>query len=180
MSDVPQTGEINEALETDAGDDNLSSVHLSENATIYFDIKCRLECLVHDLRRFKSDSGAMSRVEQANMHPFCFGPPYLSPSAGETLLNLALSDNSSVREYLGGMAGGKGYHICTSHTLAPALVHIFELADDFDTKSSFKQYYSRFCSSARYCRDMVDFDQATNSERHAGSEKKKNKGKRGV
>jgi len=164
-------------FENDENDLDIPSLHLSDDAVISFDTKCRLECLVHDLRRFKSDSAAMSRVEQANMHPFCFGPPYFSPSAGETLLNLALSDKSSVREYLGGMAGGKGYEMCTSHTLAPALVQIFNLGEDFDVKSSFKQYYPRFCSTARYCRDGVDLDKPTKSEKPAESQKKK-KGKR--
>jgi hypothetical protein len=102
----------------------LHSLNSKDAMHLPFDVKCRLECLVYDLQRFKSDPGVMSRVEKANLYPFCFGPPYLSQAAGEALLNLTLSNNSTVQECLSGIAGGKGYYVCTSHTLAPALVHL--------------------------------------------------------
>ena len=169
--------EIIEATENDENISSLPSLNLSDATVITFDVKCRLECLVHDLRRFSKDSGAMSRVEKANIYPFCIGPPYLSLAASEALLNLTLSNNSTVREYLGGMAGGKGYHICTSHTLAPALATIFNLDDDFDVKSSFKEYHSRFSSAARFCGNEAALE-TTISENSVAIEKKRRKNKR--
>jgi hypothetical protein len=147
----PTPSEMIETTEHDETNSSLPSLNLPDPTIVTFDIKCRLECLVYDLRRFSKDSGAMSRVEKANIYPFCIGPPYISLAASEVLLNLTLSNNLIVREYLGGLAGGKGYHICTSHTLAPALAMIFNLSDDFDVKSSFKEYHSRFSSAARFC-----------------------------
>jgi hypothetical protein len=177
MSVEAPNPEVTETVENDESNFAFPSLN-PDAAVITFDVKCRLGCLVHDLQRFKSDSGAMSRVEKANLYPFCFGPPYLSPATGEALLDLILSNKSAVRVYLGGMAGEKGYHICTSHTLAPALAKIFNLGDDFDVKSSFKQYYSRFCSAARYCGDGPALEELTNSDTSAESEKKKSKSKR--
>jgi hypothetical protein len=170
--------ELPEATENDENDISLPSLNFLDTRLISFEVKCRLECLVHDLRQFKSDPRAMSQVEKANLYPFCFGPPYLSPATGEALLNLILSNNSTLREYLGGMAGRKGYHICTSHTLAPALTEIFNLDEDFEAKSSFKRYYSRFSAAARSCGDGAVLGDLTNSDTPVETLKKSKKSKK--
>jgi hypothetical protein len=63
---------------------------------------------------------------------------------GETLLDLKLSNGYTVRQYLGRIALGKGYELCASHTLAPALVAMFQIDLGFDEKRSFKDCYSHF------------------------------------
>jgi hypothetical protein len=68
---------------------------------------------------------------------------------GETLLDMKLSNGHTVRQYLGRIAVGKGYELCASHTLAPALVAMFHIDLGFDEKQSFKDYYSQFCAAAR-------------------------------
>ena len=167
--------EIIEATEHDENISPLPSLNLSDATVVTFDVKCRLECLVYDLRRFSKDSGAMSRVEKANIYPFCIGPPYLSLAASEALMNLTLSNNSTVREYLASMMRGKGYHICTSHTLAPALATIFNLGDDFDVKSSFKEYHSRFSSAARFCGNEAALEMTISENSATIKKKRKNK-----
>jgi hypothetical protein len=169
--------EIVEATENDEHISSLPSLNLCDTTVVTFDVRRRLECLVHDLRRFSKDSGATSRIEKANIYPFCIGPPYLSLAASEALLNLTLSNNSTVREYLGGIAARKGYHFCTSHTLAPALATIFNLDDEVDIKSSFKEYHSRFSSAARFCGNEAAL-KTTISENSEAIEKKKRKNKR--
>ena len=151
------------------------SINLADVALITFDVKSRLECLVHDLRQFKSDSKAMSRVDKANIYPFCFGPPYLSPTMGDTLLDMKLSNGYTVRQYLGRMALGKGYELCASHTLAPALVAIFHIDLGFDEKQSFKDYYLQFCASVRNSGNEAPCAQSSRSENTPASGEKKTK-----
>jgi hypothetical protein len=140
------------------------------------DVRCRLECLVHDLRSFSKDSAASTRVERANIHPFCLGPPYMPLEMGNMLLDLTLSNDLSVKEYLGSLVEGKGYHICTSHTLAPAIAEVFGLQDDFNNGSFFKKYYKQFCCAARKCGDEVALPTENTPESEQNTERKKDSG----
>jgi hypothetical protein len=171
----PTPDQTTEATETDEIITSPPSIDLADAALVTFDLKSRLECLVHDLRRFKNDSKAMSRVEKANMYPFCFGPPYFSTAMGETLLDLKLSNGYTVRQDLGRIALGKGHELCTSHTLAPALIAMFQIDLGFDEKRSFKDYYSQFCASARNSGNEVPRAQSRRSENTPASGEKKTK-----
>ena len=171
----PAQDQTTESTENNETITSPPSINLADAALVTFDVKSRLECLVHDLRRFKSDSKAMSRVEKANMYPFCFGPPYLSPTMGETLLDLKLSNGYTVRQYLGRMALRKGYELCASHTVAPALVAIFHIDVGFDEKQSFKDYYSQFCAAARNLGNADPCAQSSMSENTPASGEKKSK-----
>ena len=115
----------------------------------------RLQSLIYDLQRYSKDSAASMRIDKANIHPFCLGPPYLSLTLANTLLDQILSHHTTVRQYLGNILEGKGYFVCTSHTLAPELAKIFGIQDTFVNQSSFTDFYARFCAAARFCGEEV-------------------------
>jgi len=108
----------------------------------------RLECLVRDMVRFKEDPAAQSRVELVSILPFCLGPPYFTQEKAESLLDtVGNSDGVSLRKYLGEIVEGKGYFLCTAHTLAPAIIEFFKLPKDFEEEGKFKRYYPKFCAA---------------------------------
>lgn len=175
-------------LQDDTQDDDFCpSLTPSEAALLTQDDKLRLQCLIQDLRRFKSDTAAEFRVQKASIYPFCLGPPYFPLTKADTLLEMTLSNHSkvkedtvkvgTVREYLANLVQGKGYEVCTSHTLAPAFLRIFGVDEGFEIRGCFKEFYGRFCGAARKCGDGEAALTTTSKEPEKSSKKKK--GRRG-
>jgi hypothetical protein len=108
----------------------------------------RIQCLIYDFRCFSKNSAAENRILQANIHPFGFGPPYMTLENADALLEMKGLDDLTLRQYLTEIIDRKGYHICTSHTLAPALATFFGIETDFKNDSGFTKYYSRFSAAA--------------------------------
>jgi len=136
----------------------------------------RLQSLIYDLQRYSKDSAASARIDKANIHPFCLGPPYLSLTLADTLLDQKMRHHTTVREYLGDLLEGKGYFVCTSHTLAPELAKIFGIQDTFVNESSFKEFYARFCGAARFCGEEVALAPSETTTMAARSENSKSTG----
>ena len=114
----------------------------------------RLECLIYDFRRFDKDSEAKKRVERAGIHPFSLGPPYMPVEMGQELLN-STTDGITLQEFLGDLVQRKGYQLCTSHTLGPAMMTFFKIETDFENDAEFRFYYYCFISAAQRCKEGV-------------------------
>ena len=166
---IADTDDLNSEIESQSQEQALASMLSSVNITptpaaealqtYTADSLRRLQSLIYDLQRYSKDSAASNRIERASIHPFCLGPPYLSLNDANNFLDHVYSaaDNNTttIREYLGGLLEGKGYFVCTSHTLAPALVSVFGIQEDFMNESCFKEFYARFCAAARFCGEDV-------------------------
>lgn len=48
-----------------------------------------------------------------------------------------------------------GYHACTSHTLAPSFMEIFEIGAGFKNAKEFRGAFTKATSAANYCRARV-------------------------
>jgi hypothetical protein len=163
---IADTDDLNPTIESQSQEQALSSMLSSVNITAApaaealhtADSLKRLQSLIYDLLRYSKDSAASKRIERASIHPFCLGPPYLSLNDGNDFLDQiysAADNTTTIREYLGGFLEGKGYFVCTSHTLAPALVSVFGIHEGFMNESCFKEFYARFCAAARFCGEEV-------------------------
>ena len=73
---------------------------------------------------------------------------------GQEFLNTT-TDGVTLQEHLGELVQRKGYHLCTSHTLAPALINFFKIETDFENDIQFRFYYLRFISAAQSCDEDV-------------------------
>ena len=182
------TDELNSTIESQSQEQALASMLSSVNITPApaaetsqtADSLRRLKSLIYDLQRYSKDSAASNRVERASIHPFCLGPPYLSLNDADNFLDQTYSaaDNNTttIREYLGALLEGKGYFVCTSHTLAPALVSVFGIQEDFMNESCFKEFYARFCAAARFCGEEVALAPSESAVKAVGGKDGKDSG----
>jgi hypothetical protein len=186
---IADTDDLKPEIESQSQEQALASMLSSVNITptpavealqpCTADSHRRLQSLIYDLQRYSKDSAASNRIERASIHPFCLGPPYLSLNDANNFLDQiysAADNTTTIREYLGRLLEGKGYFVCTSHTLAPALVSVFGIQEDFMNESCFKEFYARFCAAARFCGEEVALAPSESAVKAVGGKDSKDTG----